>query len=390
MKRFLVFVALMSLVGCGGSEAPPSSPPPAVAPAPTPVKPKVDPQAVAQQKAATPGASKTTGKGREAEADLSKFTSNDWETEEVHRNFEVVPASKAVDQSTYIAFIPEKGADSTTLQIVPEEKQPVRTSPPKANKLPQGFVSVSQEVSEEGWPLRIRCEADGMELVFIPAQVARVGSNLGPADAQPEHPAFVSAFYMDVHEVTVGQYEKFREDVRVEKKTAPVSPPSNVSATPNHPVLGVQWRFAEAYAQRYGRALPTEAEWEAAGRGELGLLHPWGNGRALWGQPRQPGQITEVGMYPADTSMFDVMDLAGNAREWCADWYRADSFSEALEQDGSPRRDWTGPKTSRPTGHRVVKGSSTEWELYARGHVNQSDEQPDIGFRCVLHLPQTQ
>ena len=46
----------------------------------------------------------------------------------------------------------------------------------------------------------------------------------------------------------------------------------------NHPVVLVNWYGAAAYAQFYGKRLPTEAQWEKAARGGLvGNKSPWGN-----------------------------------------------------------------------------------------------------------------
>lgn len=377
--QFRWLLACCGLLGCGGRDTP-SAPPPIVQPPPA-----IAPAPAAPAPAAVPQVKGPAATGP-AIADQGEPTSRDWEQAELVGNYEVAPLDESRRRLESLAVAPPAGLSSREVEAF----LPKVELPPSAalRSLPPGFLALPGEVSPAGWPWRIRCIADGMELQLVPEVLARVGANSGPPDTQPEHAAFQTAFYIDRHEVTLEQYRAYREKLRQEKKPLPPAP-INDASPPQHPVLGVSWRDAEAYARAMGRALPTEAEWEAAGRGPAGFQFPWGNGRALWDGTRLPGQIDPVGSHPGDVSRYGVADLAGNAREWVADWYRADAFREAVERDGSPRKNWSGPQRSEPVGHRVIKGSVTGWELWARGHALQTQALSDVGFRCVLRLPES-
>ena len=96
---------------------------------------------------------------------------------------------------------------------------------------------------------------------------------------------------------------------------------------PDHPVVGIDYWDAHAYAQWIGMRLPTEWEWEAAAGGTEGLLYPWGNSwrprlcnsAELHGKnPWRDGRTTPVDAFPSGASPFGVLDMAGNVWEWIA------------------------------------------------------------------------
>jgi formylglycine-generating enzyme required for sulfatase activity len=114
-----------------------------------------------------------------------------------------------------------------------------------------------------------------------------------------------------------GWEEMFPEKFRPEKdKTNPLL---------DLPVTQVSWWDAYAFAQWAGRILPTEEQWEAAGRGPRGLLFPWGD------EPEpertnvnRPGYVLKPGETSGprgvatlnDASVFGVKGLSGNVSEW--------------------------------------------------------------------------
>ena len=87
--------------------------------------------------------------------------------------------------------------------------------------------------------------------------------------------------------------------------------------------MGVTWEQADAYCKSLNKRLPSEAEWEASGRGsgENPPLYPWGPDSAPQGN--LPNDPYEVGTQSVNRSPFDVYDMIGNVYEWVAEPYYA-------------------------------------------------------------------
>lgn len=198
-------------------------------------------------------------------------------------------------------------------------------------------------------------------------------------DDLPVRTIAVSPFYLDEHEVTVGEYAAF---VRATRRTPPpVWPKGNPPAgRERHPVADVSWDDAVAYCAWKGSRLPTEAEWERSCRGPAeGRKYPWGDQpptreKARFDTLDGPARVCEVPKSP-----FGHCDLIGNVWEWTADFYAKDYYAAA------PDRDPRGPGEGM---YRVLRGGS--WFDKAdfmtcshRSWARPAERSPNIGFRCA-------
>jgi hypothetical protein len=145
----------------------------------------------------------------------------------------------------------------------------------------------------------------------------------------------------------------------------------------DHPVTGITWYEAAAYARWRGKSLPTIFQWEKAARNGLQVLGqsmPWGllvgstTGRANFaGSGTVPVGSLEFGMSP-----FGCYEMAGNAAEWC------------LNKTRRGRRD-----DAESEGFITSGGSwaSLEYEFGNYGMYPANYFSDELGFRCVLNLP---
>lgn len=177
----------------------------------------------------------------------------------------------------------------------------------------------------------------------IPAGMVRVAGGETPSGV-------VQDFFIDRFEITNAQYQKFIEaggyrnqaywknefeaDGKALTREEAISRFVDQSGRPgpstwlggtypdgeaNHPVSGVSWYEAAAYAEFVGHTLPSGTHWGLA-RGENSTLidYPQLGGLAIFAPMSNFDRIgtVPVGEKPGVTA-FGAYDLAGNVREWC-------------------------------------------------------------------------
>ena len=162
---------------------------------------------------------------------------------------------------------------------------------------------------------------------------------------------------------------------------------------PNKPVQNITWEKAQYACKVLGGDLPTEAQWEYAGRAGS-------NDGVLWTMD----DVMSVGKYaifaensfkrgkkdeaygPHDVATkapnaWGLYDMSGNVTEWTRDNYFAITFTI---------------ESSNPTGsflgtNKVIKGGSWKDKVKKLNMTARDDEDPRywtdfIGFRCVFPL----
>jgi iron(II)-dependent oxidoreductase len=189
----------------------------------------------------------------------------------------------------------------------------------------------------------------------------------------PPHKEQVKAFWIDKYEVTNAEYAKFV------KETAHPAPKHWEGGSPpekklQHPVTGVSYLDATAYAIWAKKKLPNQQQWLRAFRGDKDWFYPWGNewepNRAVVWDNNAFDSIAAVTATPNDVSPFGVLNMAGNASEMTRD---------PVTRNGAEVVFVRGASGARSDALQCM-ASSYAWQT-----TTSSDGW--TGFRCVIEEP---
>jgi formylglycine-generating enzyme required for sulfatase activity len=220
----------------------------------------------------------------------------------------------------------------------------------------------------------------------------------------PRHTVRLDPFYMERYEVTNAQFSAFL-------KTQPQWRPGRIPGRyhngdylqhwqgneyppdlADHPVVYVSWYAAMAYARWAGKRLPSEAEWEYAGRGGLAEAEfPWGNDpvdpeRANYAAS-EIGKATAVGSYPPNG--YGLYDLSGNVWEYCLDEWQEGFYAHSPEHNPIAGGSLLpGDAFLQVATRRVIRGGSwggapVNLRVAYRDSHPPDGAGPHVGFRCA-------
>jgi formylglycine-generating enzyme required for sulfatase activity len=235
------------------------------------------------------------------------------------------------------------------------------------------------------------------DMVIIKGGPFNRGSNNGNRDEWSRHQVMLSSFAVDIHPVTNEQFVRFLEvmggekdsnhhdiirlrDSRIKRSGGKLSIESGYA---KHPVVGVTWYGAIAYAKWVGKRLPTEGEWEIAARGGLDQdCYPTGEDIEKSQANFFSSDTTAVMSYASNG--YGLYDMAGNVYEWCHDWYGYNYYETSIQEPENPKGPLQGV-------YRVLRGGcwkslKEDLRCSRRHRNNPGTVNGTYGFRCAADV----
>lgn len=195
------------------------------------------------------------------------------------------------------------------------------------------------------------------EWVAIPNAVVELGET--PYSRENTVEKKINHFYISKYPITVAQYRVYvSETGKVPILSIPFEQVfhENSITIDDHPISHLRWIEAMSFCSwltlklGYLVTLPTDAQWLFAAQGNDNRKYPWGN---VWdsdlcnSKASGIGHLTSVLHYPEGASLFGVIDMLGNATEWC--------LTDGLTGEDDLNYDFSDEEQS--STYRVIMGS---------------------------------
>jgi ergothioneine biosynthesis protein EgtB len=247
--------------------------------------------------------------------------------------------------------------------------------------------------------------------LHLPAGEFWMGSDRLEAqdNERPRHLVHLESYWIDAYPVTQGQYQVFIENGGYHqpkfwsepgwqwRQSQAITQPLywwEPGSRQDHPVYGVSWYEAQAYAGFVGKRLPTEAEWERAASQEdfwpkippleAGCFPDSGEEGEGQLSPYLPNRWAENDLCPPDPGEAGGANPASPGRsiwEWTDSWFSPYPNFEAYPYPGYSQ-------VYFDQQHRVLRGGSWVTRPWAHRKTFRNWYQPGVreifvGFRCA-------
>ncbi len=248
-----------------------------------------------------------------------------------------------------------------------------RRVPPPGEKFVGAFRHQSWinrgDGSIELWPVSVPLATVAGDMVSFAGR-QRFTMGVANLSGLTPHDRRIPAFRLDEREVSIGDYDR-----------APLGTRPLVGTDPNLPVTQVGYDLALAWAERYGKRLPSEAEYEVAASPHGNF--PWGAGAGPIAGDKWP--IEAIDGPTHDVTPSGVRGLFSAPAEWTSSWlqpYPGKHLESAMH-------------VLEPRDHRIVRGlpphtlsnlprpSLTAITPRDRLPMIRLTFHPKIGFRCA-------
>ncbi|MCH8047698.1 MAG: SUMF1/EgtB/PvdO family nonheme iron enzyme [Planctomycetes bacterium] len=228
-----------------------------------------------------------------------------------------------------------------------------------------------------------------MKFKLIPAGEFTMGSPTSEknrGDDEKQHRVKITKpFYLGVHEVTQGEFEKVMG-------TSPWKGKERVKEGSDYPASYISWddavEFCKKLSAKEGRTyrLPTEAQWEYACRADSKTAYSFGSDASKLGEYAwYDDNADEVGEKYAHlvgqkrANAYGLYDMHGNVHEWCSDCYGEEYYA------ASDTVDPTGPTKG---SIRMFRGGAWNGSVGRCRSASRMGDTPgyrdwDTGFRVA-------